>query len=182
MPKHIILTGMRGSGKSHTGKILAKTLKLPFLDLDEEIVLIAKQKIPEIVKNYGWSKFREIEHKACKALTKLKEPMVIALGGGTITFSNNQEILKYLGTIIYIKIDGKTSYQRTKNDKNRPNLTEKNAIEEANHIFEERDPIYQKYSDLKINSSISAEEDAEQIIYLLKSQKLFSNQETNSSN
>ena len=55
---NIVLIGMRGSGKTTVGKILALKLGRDFVEMDELIVQRAGFTIPEIVASHGWEKFR----------------------------------------------------------------------------------------------------------------------------
>ena len=57
MKKSIVLTGMMGSGKSTIGKLLAKKLKLKFVDTDLIIEKKEKKTIREIFSKKGESKF-----------------------------------------------------------------------------------------------------------------------------
>ena len=53
LKKNIVLIGMMGSGKSTLGKILAKNLKMNFLDTDLLIEKECKLKIKDIFQEYG---------------------------------------------------------------------------------------------------------------------------------
>ena len=99
---NIILTGLRGSGKSKIGKILSGKLEWEFLDLDKEIEKAEGMTIPEIYKEHGWEYFREKEKATVARLGNI-ENTVISLGGGTIVDPENQKILKELGTIVYLE-------------------------------------------------------------------------------
>lgn len=58
---NIVLIGYRGTGKSVVGKILADRLDMAYEGMDANIVQRAGMPIPQIVKNFGWPKFRDIE-------------------------------------------------------------------------------------------------------------------------
>ena len=93
--ENLIFLGMMGSGKSSIGSMVAKKLKLNFIDIDYEIEQKLGTTIRKIFENKGENYFRKIEEKI--TLKKLKlESVVISLGGGT--FLNKKirnEILKY---------------------------------------------------------------------------------------
>ena len=40
---HVVLVGMMASGKSSIGKVLSKTMNVPFLDIDKEIEFHEKE-------------------------------------------------------------------------------------------------------------------------------------------
>src|SRR5689334_6315950 len=61
--KSIALIGMMGAGKSTVGRRLAKRLRLPFVDADEEIEKAAGLAIAEIFERYGEPYFRAGERR-----------------------------------------------------------------------------------------------------------------------
>ena len=100
---NIILTGLRGSGKSTIGKLIAEKLKWKFIDLDIEIEKSANSKIKEIVETQGWEYFRTLESNMVKKISK-RDKLVIATGGGTIIDPSNEKLLKKNGKIIYLYV------------------------------------------------------------------------------
>jgi dephospho-CoA kinase len=63
---HIFLYGPPGTGKSTIGKILARNLDLPFVDLDHVIETNAGMSIAQIMEQQGESVFRDLETSALK--------------------------------------------------------------------------------------------------------------------
>ena len=99
----IYLTGFMGCGKSSFGKRLAKKLDYPFVDLDEEIELIADKKLEEIFDFEGEIAFRNIEREALFATTVHKNA-VIATGGGTPCFKDNMDFMNAWGVTVYLRL------------------------------------------------------------------------------
>ncbi|GAH72394.1 unnamed protein product, partial [marine sediment metagenome] len=60
---NIVLIGMRGSGKTAVGRILAQKLGRELIEMDELIVGKAGLSIPEIVEKHGWERFRDLEEE-----------------------------------------------------------------------------------------------------------------------
>ena len=79
---HVVLVGMMASGKSSIGKVLSKTMNIPFLDIDKEIEFHEKRSIKSIFENSGERYFRKLESKIIIENLKEKKSTVIALGGG----------------------------------------------------------------------------------------------------
>lgn len=82
--KSVLLCGLPGSGKSETGKELARLLNLPFIDLDGLIEENHGKTIVEIFTESGETHFREIEADILEKLLDTDNARIIALGGGTL--------------------------------------------------------------------------------------------------
>ncbi|CRK14511.1 hypothetical protein BN1708_017263 [Verticillium longisporum] len=60
--RSVFIVGMRGAGKTTTGRWMAKLLKRPFIDLDEELERRSGMTIPEMIHGTkGWEGFRRDE-------------------------------------------------------------------------------------------------------------------------
>lgn len=73
--------GFMASGKSTVGRILARRLGVPFLDLDEEVEARAGQTIREIFADEGEDAFRDLEAEVTRAADAAGRA-VVATGGG----------------------------------------------------------------------------------------------------
>ena len=98
---NIYFCGMIGSGKTTIGRGLAKTLQLDFYDLDQEMDRILGHSFHRLVEEKGWVAFRELEYSICKGFTQLKNA-IICLGGGTVRYEWNMDVLKGTGVIILL--------------------------------------------------------------------------------
>ena len=92
--ENLVFLGMMGSGKSSIGSLVAKKLKLNFVDIDKEIEKNLNITIKKIFEVKGENYFRKIEEQT--TLKKLKlTSTVISLGGGAFTNNNiRKEVLK----------------------------------------------------------------------------------------
>lgn len=149
--QNIILAGLRGSGKTTLGKMLASHLGKKFIDLDNEIEKKEKMGIPMIVTVSGWKYFRKLERQAVKNITSFQNA-VIACGGGAIMDDENVKILKQNGKIILLKVPLRLIKQRIQNDKTRPPLFGGiNFSEEISHVWKIRKKQYYKVADKVIS-------------------------------
>jgi shikimate kinase len=167
---NIILIGMRGSGKTSVGKMIASCLNYQLLDMDEEIIEKTGKKIPEIIKQYGWDRFRDLEEEIAKELAKEKQK-VIATGGGVILRKQNIINLKRKGVIIWLTAKIDTLVKRIGHDPNRPLLTKKASSfkEDLKLTFKKRARLYQNSADYVIDTeNKSIEEVTGVIINLFK--------------
>ena len=78
--KKVYLIGYMGCGKSAIGKRLSFATKMPFYDMDTEIVRKTGMTIPQIFEKYGEEYFREMETEFLR--TFRDEYCIIATGGG----------------------------------------------------------------------------------------------------
>jgi len=166
--KNIVLTGLRGSGKTKLGKLISKKLKWDFIDLDKEIEKKAEETIPEIVKKNGWEYFRKLEAEECKNTSNLNNT-VIATGGGAIINPENQKYLEKNNVIIYLHRLPKECMKFIKDFTSRPSLTNSSSqLEEMQKIYKERHPIYKKTSNITFDRTNSLENDVKKITLLTK--------------
>jgi shikimate kinase len=130
---NVVLIGYRGTGKSSVGRILATRLGRDLMSTDAEIVRRANLSIPDIVSQYGWDYFRDLEATVCQDISS-KDGQIIDTGGGAILF--------------WLTADVKTIVSRIGGDMGRPSLTGiKSFTEEIEEVLRERTPKYQAAAD-----------------------------------
>lgn len=97
----IYLTGFMGSGKTAAGQRLAERLGVPFVDLDTEIERRAGMTVREIFDRHGEPAFRTLEQEALRATGQLPD-VVVATGGGTVTFEANARWIGANGVSVWL--------------------------------------------------------------------------------
>lgn len=125
----IYLIGMRGAGKTTTGKWVAELLDMSFLDLDLQLEIESKQTIPEIIKESGWEAFREREVETLRAAMKGKpKGYVFACGGGIVEIPEARKLLmdyhKSSGLVVLVQRDIEDVMAYLQLDKSRPAYVE----------------------------------------------------------
>jgi shikimate kinase len=168
---NIVLIGLRGSGKTTVGKILAQKLGRELVETDELIVRKTGLTIPEIVAKYGWGKFRDIEEEVTGQVAKL-DNIINASGGGVVTREKNIVRLKKKGVLVWLQASVDTLVEHTGEDSQRPPLAGgRTGREDMEITFKERTQLYQQAADLSVDTEDKTpEEVAEAIINLLKTQ------------
>ena len=149
MNKSLVLTGMMGVGKSTIGRLLAKRLKIKFVDVDRIIEKNERKTIKQIFDENGETYFRKLEKKITLKLLKNKK-VVVALGGGA--FINDEIRNKVLKTSvsIWLKVSLDKLHKRYRRNDKRPLLNKKKIDKEVRNIYLSRKKIY-SLANFKIN-------------------------------
>ena len=140
--ENLVFLGMMGSGKSSIGSLVAKKLRLDFIDVDKEIEKELGLSISKIFEIKGEDYFRKFEEKITLKILKINST-VISLGGGA--FVNKiirKEVLKN-HISFWLNLNNETLLNRIKNSKKRPlayNSTENELID----LIKKRSNIYSK--------------------------------------
>ena len=164
--KNIILIGMPGAGKSTIGVILAKTLRMDFVDTDLIIQNSENKKLIEIINDSGIDGFLKAENEVLKNIS-LKNT-VIATGGSAVYSKEGMDNLKQNGTTVYLYLEKNEIEKRIKNIKTRGIVMDKNQT--LNELFIERESLYKRYADLIVDcNSLTLEESVEKVIEYIKS-------------
>lgn len=149
--QNIILVGPMGSGKTTIGRQLAKQLHRDFFDSDHEIEKKTGANIPLIFELEGEEGFRRRESAMLDFLTQ-KEGIVLATGGGAILSSENRNMLRQRGRVIYLSATIEQLWDRTRLDKNRPLLQTENPRNKIASLLAQRDPLYREVADIIIDT------------------------------
>ena len=140
----IFLIGFMGSGKTHWGRQLSEKLRIPFFDLDEQIVSHEGKSIQEIFASEGEEYFRLLEKDVLYIITESHDSFVMACGGGTPCYYNNIEYLSKNGTSVWINTPVQTLFERLINEKEARPLIRNLSDEQLKGY------IIKKYADRKI--------------------------------
>ena len=141
MEKNLVLVGMMGVGKSSVGKILAKSLKIKFVDIDKLIEKKQKMKIRNIFELKGEKFFRNEEEIVCKEYLQ-KTKSVIALGGGAFMNKNIRSAIFSNSISIWLDVSIKTLNLRLNKNFKRPLLKQQNNKEILEKLYDKRKTVY----------------------------------------
>lgn len=144
--KNIVLIGMPGAGKSTLGVILAKTLKMPFVDTDLIIQQTQNRLLQEIIEEDGIDAFLSIEEKAILDLDV--QGSVIATGGSVVLKPEGMKHLKENGFVVYLQLPYMEIEKRIRNITTRGIVMQKGQT--LLQVYDERVPLYEKYGDAMI--------------------------------
>ena len=165
--KNIVLCGFMGSGKTTVGALLARTLGVPFVDLDERIAEETGLSVSDWFLQRGEAAFRAAEAALCRTLS---EPggQVIAPGGGALLREPNVVNLKKNGEILFLDTSLSVIRRRLAADKSRPLLNRPDREREMERLYYARKPQYERISDGIIPADDAPEAVAERILDWLR--------------
>ena len=146
----VYLVGFMGSGKSAVGRRLSYLLKMPYYDMDKEIVKNQKRSIPEIFEQEGEAYFRKIETEFIQNFRN--ESCIISTGGGVAMNEKNIQIMRNTGLVLYLDATFDDIWMRIKNDKNRP-IVQKSTREELQKLYNSRRRNYKKAAHITIHTN-----------------------------
>jgi shikimate kinase len=142
----VVLIGAPGSGKTRTGKRLARLLRVPFIDTDKRIVA-AHGAIADIFATHGELHFRALER--AEVVAALAERAVVTLGGGAVLDAATQADLAGR-RVVQLTVAPAAVASRIAGGK-RPLL--KDGIGAWTALVAARQPIYDRLSQLSIDTS-----------------------------
>ena len=164
MRKPVLLIGMRGCGKSTVGRLLAERMRLPLIDLDEEIARAAGKTIPEIFAQEGEAGFRARETAALERVLT-REDGVIATGGGIVTRAENIRMMREKGVVVWLCRPLEDMIADVRQD-TRPNLAGDKA-ERMRTLYGQRERLYAAAAHLSFDNRMPPKESAKALQKLL---------------
>ena len=151
--KNIFLIGMMGSGKSTLAPLLSKSLNLPYIDTDNDLMEILDMDMKTIFSELGEKKFRLLESVYFNEHIS-KDQKIYALGGGIVLEKNNQIIIKDKGISIFLDASVNELQSRLRNNlQDRPLINADDLKKSITNIYKNRFMLYQSISDYKIDSN-----------------------------
>jgi shikimate kinase len=141
MPRHIVLVGLPGSGKSTVGRLVADGLSAPLIDIDGQLVREQGMPVNQIFGMVGEARFRQMERDAVNA-AQAGEPGVIVPGGGWAAQPGQLEAAVTLSLVVYLRCLPGTAAKRSQQGEVRPLLAGVDPVLRMQTLLEERQPFY----------------------------------------
>lgn len=174
--ENIYLIGFMGTGKSTVGPIVANCLGFSFYDLDREIEKEFSMPVISIFEKHGEQVFREKETEILKKLSK-RNHLVVSLGGGTITQSENIKIISATGKVFLLYADIDILVERLSRKKTRPLLLDskgdmlpyKLLKSKVAKLLEEREKYY-SIADYRVMSEENVGATVDKIVKIIENE------------
>lgn len=149
LPRHVVVVGLMGSGKTSVGRRLAATLGRPLRDSDKDIEAATGQTVRELREREGLETMHEREAQQLLDALADPEPSVIAAAASTIEVAACRDAMRGPDVaVVWLRASPAVLAQRFESkDRHRPEfgsspeafLTEQ--AERRNPLFESVDPI-----------------------------------------
>jgi shikimate kinase len=141
MPRHVLLVGLPGSGKSTVGRLVAAGLPAPLIDIDGLLVREMGMPVSQIFGMVGEARFREMERDAVTA-AQGGNPGVIVPGGGWAAQPGQLEAAKASSLVVYLKCMPGTAAKRSQQGEVRPPVAGGDPAQRMRTLLEEREQFY----------------------------------------
>ena len=149
---NFILIGFMGSGKSTVSRILAEKLGYTCIDMDANIEQQAKMPVRDIFANRGEEAFRQMETESLHKFAEYRDHFVLSAGGGLPLREENRMLMHRIGTVVFLRTEPLTVYERLKGDHTRPLLQGENVLQKIENLEKERENYYQMAADFVITT------------------------------
>jgi XRE family aerobic/anaerobic benzoate catabolism transcriptional regulator len=141
----IALVGLRGAGKSTLGKMLAESLKYPFIEVNREVERAAGCRPEEVHALYGANAYRRYERRALEEVIAGHPCAVIATPGGLVSETATFNLLLQNCFTVWLKASPEEHMARVLAQGDiRPMAGNRQAMADLRLILEERSPFYAK--------------------------------------
>jgi shikimate kinase len=122
MADHVLLIGMMGSGKTTTGRLLARRLGRVFHDSDEDVLIRTGMTVPAIFAARGEAAFRAEERGVLASAVSSRPPGVIAVAGGAVLDPESRRRVRRAGMVIWLRAEPYVLARRVGTGRGRPLL------------------------------------------------------------
>ena len=151
MPPRAVLVGLPGTGKSTTGRRLAKILAVPFIDSDDLVETAQGMTVSAIFAARGEAGFREAEATAVAAALSDFEG-ILSLGGGALTSASTREAIAACRVeVVLLRGSLHTLSERVGDARSRPLLVGDPQARLA-VLAAEREPVYARLATLTVDT------------------------------
>ena len=151
MTPRVVLVGMPGSGKTTTGRRLAKILGVPFADSDVLVERRTGHTVAELFAESGEPAFRAQESATVRAaLTDFDG--VLALGGGAVTEDGTRRALAESGVpVVLLRAGVATLAARVGDGHVRPVLAG-DTVQRLTQLAADREALYAECASLAVHT------------------------------
>jgi len=101
--RRVALVGLRGAGKSTLGRMLARHLGWPFIELDRVVEEDYGASIPDLIEMAGTATFRRQERSALDRIVTAQQAAIITTAGGIVSNPETYALLLHRTHTVWIQ-------------------------------------------------------------------------------
>ena len=141
--RFIALLGVRLAGKSTIGRLLAKKLKMDFVELSRFIEGAAGMPVGEIFTTHGETYYQRLEHEELDKLFATSQGCVLELGGSVVTSGENWELVKQRCFTVWLQATPADLWERRREVQDMRSTKGRTfAMTALKALLKRRDPLY----------------------------------------
>jgi len=160
-PRHLVLVGLMGAGKTTVGRRCAERLDRPFVDTDELVAAVVRRSVAEVFATDGEAAFRALERGAVADACAAPTPIVIACGGGAVLDPENRATLRAHGFVVWLQAASDALAERVGAGDGRPLLEGGAARPQLERLAAVRSGLYEAVADVAVPTD---ERDVEEVV------------------
>jgi XRE family aerobic/anaerobic benzoate catabolism transcriptional regulator len=165
----IALIGLRGGGKSTLGKMLAREVDIPFIELDHEVERLSGTTLSEMFEMFGQETFRRTERLALERVLQEHDRFVLATGGGIVAEPGTFELLMSSCFTVWVKATPDDHMQRVMAQGDlRPMADNRHAMDDLVSILKSREPLYARADVTLVTAGKSPERSLAELLALFR--------------
>ncbi len=151
-PRHIVLVGLMGTGKTTTGRLVASRLGRRLLDSDEMVEARTGRTVREIWRDEGEPAYRVLETAALQEALAANDPLVIAAAGGVVLRAENRAALAAADAlVVWLRADPGVLAGRVTGGDHRP-LLDADPAGTLRQMESDRETLYREVADVSIDT------------------------------
>ncbi|MEL6617919.1 MAG: helix-turn-helix transcriptional regulator [Pseudomonadota bacterium] len=143
--QRICLIGLRGAGKSTLGKLAARKLNIPFVELNDTIENRSGMPMSEVIALYGQEGYRQLEAEAVDKIVATHDRLILAVAGGIVADEGAFERVLERFHTVWIRTSPAEHMARVRAQGDlRPMAGNPDAMEQLKSLLDDRTAQYER--------------------------------------